>query len=253
MGKIKDLFDSYFKESVNDKNILKAIFMAGGGGSGKSFISAEVIGKKGPVSALGAVVVNSDDFIEKLFKKIGLPLIFNKDNKNQYAKQIEVRALSKALAKSKLKNVLNGLLPVVLDGTGKDFEKIISQAKALQEIGYDINMVFVNTTLEVAKQRNKQRERIVPDDVLVKTWKEVQSNLGKFQSFFGSDNFKLIDNSKFLAGEDLKKIQKDLFKIGKKFIESPLKNRKGLALVKALRSTGGKLLSDVQKIPDIKV
>ncbi len=65
-------------------------------------------------------------------------------------------------------------------------------------------MVFVNTSLEVAKQRNQERARSLPENILVKSWKDVQANLGKFQGLFGS-NFAVVDNSKFLKPEDAQK------------------------------------------------
>ena len=55
-------------------------------------------------------------------------------------------------------------------------------------------MIFVNTTLEVALQRNQERDRTVPEKIAIDSWKQVQSNIGKFQSFFGPKNFIIVDN-----------------------------------------------------------
>ena len=52
-------FSKYLEEGVNDPAIFKAIFLAGGPGSGKSFI----VGKTG-LTSLGYKVVNSDDAFE---------------------------------------------------------------------------------------------------------------------------------------------------------------------------------------------
>ena len=57
-------------------------------------------------------------------------------------------------------------------------------------------MIFVNTSLEVALQRNAQRERSVPEYITTKSWKDVQSNIGKFQNLFGMNNMIIIDNNK---------------------------------------------------------
>ena len=53
-----------FVEGVNDPAIFKAIFLAGGPGSGKSFI----VGKTG-LTSMGYKVVNSDDAFEASLKK----------------------------------------------------------------------------------------------------------------------------------------------------------------------------------------
>ena len=56
-------------EGVNDPAIFKAVFLAGGPGSGKSF----VVGKTG-LTALGLKLINSDPAFENLLKKAGLGL-----------------------------------------------------------------------------------------------------------------------------------------------------------------------------------
>ena len=36
--------------------------------------------------------------------------------------------------------------------------------------------------LEVAQERNKNRDRVLSDERLATSWKDVQANLGKFQN-----------------------------------------------------------------------
>ena len=109
---------------------------------------------------------------------------------------------------------MEGRLGMVIDGTGHNFGKIKKEKQQLEALGYDCYMVFVNTSLNVAKQRNKERTRRLPEDILVKSWKDVQKNLGAFQSLFGR-NFVIVDNSKFLSAEDA---QSKFGKITKKYI-----------------------------------
>ena len=70
------------------------------------------------------------------------------------------------------------------------------RVKLLEEQGYDTHMVFVNTSLEVAQQRNKERDRVLPEKILKKSWTDTRKNLGGYKALFGS-NFVLVDNSKF--------------------------------------------------------
>ncbi len=56
------------QEGVYDPNIFKAFFIAGGPGSGKSFVVRKTTG------GLGMKIVNSDDIFEKLLDKEGLSL-----------------------------------------------------------------------------------------------------------------------------------------------------------------------------------
>ena len=67
-------------------------------------------------------------------------------------------------------------------------------------------MVFVNTTLEVAQERNKKRARRLPPKLLEKSWRQVQANIGKFNGLF-SGKFLVVDNSKYLDEYYVFKIQ----------------------------------------------
>jgi hypothetical protein len=106
-------------------------------------------------------------------------------------------------------------------------------------------MVFVNTTLDVAKARNKKRARTVPDDVVENGWKAVQANLGKFQNYFGAGKFYVVDNSEVLEGDALNDFKTDMARIGMKLLKSPLENKRGQATIEFLKRTGGKYLSDI--------
>ena len=54
------------QEGVYDPNIFKAIFLAGGPGSGKSYVVRRTTG------GLGMKIVNSDDIYEKMLNDAGL-------------------------------------------------------------------------------------------------------------------------------------------------------------------------------------
>ena len=103
----------------------------------------------------------------------------------------------------------------------------------MEKMGYDTFMVAVNTSLDVAKERNKSRKRALPEDVLIKSWSNVQNNLGAFQSLFGSSNFKIIDNSKFLKPEQAqKKFAKIMGGGVNTFVSKPVKNPIGKIWIK---------------------
>ena len=144
------------EEGVNDPAIFKAVFLAGGPGSGKSFI----VGKTG-LTSLGFKVVNSDDAFEKAMAKAGMEM----DPENIFSVQgQELRGKAKVLTGVKQAMYIKGRLGLVIDGTGKDTEKLKKQAKALKSIGYDVSMVFVNTDLATAQARNKARKRTLREN-----------------------------------------------------------------------------------------
>jgi len=180
------------QEGVYDPNIFKAIFLAGGPGSGKSYVVRRTTG------GLGMKIVNSDDIYEKMLNDAGLETtpedIFS--DKGQ-----EIRVQAKGVTKRMQANFLEGRLGLIIDGTGKDYDKIAKQVAGLKNIGYECYMVFVNTSLETAQERNRMRKRTLPEKQVEEMWKGVQKNIGKFQSLFGSSSMIIVDNNN--AGEDV--------------------------------------------------
>ena len=179
-------FKSYLDEGVNDPAIFKAVFLAGGPGSGKSF----VVGKTA-LQPMGFKLINSDPAFEAALKKAGLSMD-PKDIGSEKGQQIRKQA--KAITKKKMDLALDGRLGLIIDGTGKDYEKIMSQVNQLRALGYAVTMIFVNTDLDTALARNKQRARSLPDEMVTKMWKETQRNIGKFQNLF-RDRMIVVDNS----------------------------------------------------------
>lgn len=119
----------------------------------------------------------------------------------------------------RMKQWVDGRLGLIIDGTGKNFDRIKTASEGLKGLGYDTLMIFVNTSLEVAQERNKMRARTLPPDILEDSWKDVQKNIGNFQSYFGNENFIIIDNNR--ADED---IFRKVFVRLKKLVQTPLKN-----------------------------
>ena len=179
------------QEGVYDPNIFKAFFLAGGPGSGKSYVVRRTTG------GTGLKIVNSDDAFEKLLKDAGLSLKMPPEEEQE---RDIVRDRAKSLTKARQTNYIEGRLGLIIDGTGHDYDKIARQSQQLQELGYDTYMIFVNTSLDTALARNAQRARSVPESIVVSSWKAVQSNIGKFNNHFGSGMI-IVDNND--AGEDV--------------------------------------------------
>lgn len=198
-------------EGVYDPSIFKAVFLAGAGGSGKSYVANHAL------RGLGLKTINTDIAFENFLKKANLSLKMPDSEKEE---RDAIRFSAKKLT-SKLKNTYQqGRLGLLIDGTGRNFKKIKAQADKLKEIGYDVKMVFVNTSLETALKRNSKRERSVPESIVKNHWYSVQSNIGKFQRYFGNENFTIIDNNN-ATKEDLNSVFKEV----KNFVESKPKNQ----------------------------
>ena len=177
----------YLQEGLYDPNIFKAFFLAGGPGSGKTFVT------KSAFAGFGLRMINSDQAFESALKKNNLSLKMPEDEAE--ARDI-IRARAKGMTGTMLDLSIKGRLGLIVDGTGRDYDKINQQVSHLKALGYDCYMIFVNTSLEVALERNAQRERSVPEYITRKSWTAVQSNIGKFQNLFGMSNMVIVDNNK---------------------------------------------------------
>ncbi len=247
------------EEGVFDPQILKCIFMAGGPGSGKSYSADALLDQhanqifgltKGEddVSVFanasflpgGMKYVNSDRLFEKALAAADisagdLEQIY-KDNPARYNAQITGApdpeqpynpASIRTVEKDRLKKLKAPYeverLGLLVDGTGKSRKKITGQRERAEAMGYDTYMIFVNTTLEVAKERNQKRARTLPEegpDGLIAMWQACQDNLEYYQQLFGK-NFALVNNNVY--GPPPEEIKADV----ERFIESPVENPKG--------------------------
>ena len=201
MLKLMDLLT----EGVHDKGIFKAVFLAGGPGSGKSYVAKQLFGipDKFNISMSGMKMINQDKEYKYLLKKFEFDPewldVYPDDVFDQFSD--ELRPFTKELADQRKLGYMRGKMGMIIDGTGHKFQKIKAHRKELGDEGYDCYMVFVNTSLEVAQARNKERDRVLPEKILKKSWEDTRKNLGGYKSLFGG-KFALVDNSQFLNADD---------------------------------------------------
>lgn len=218
---LKDtLIGEPLEEGVNDPAKLKAIFLAGGPGSGKSHVINHAKGD------LGFKMVNSDEIFEHGMKKHGLSF---KMPAHETEKRDAVRAHAKGLTQKRQGGYEHGRLGMIIDGTGKDHEELHRKSEHLRSLGYDTHMLFVNTSHDVAQQRNKMRARSVPDHIVTHSWHAVQNNIPHFKEHFGP-NMKIVNNDK--AGRD-SAAELALHRHIRRIAKSPVQNPVGQEWIKS--------------------
>ena len=215
-------FSEFLKEGVYDPGIFKVVFTAGGPGSGKSFIAGKA--GLGKFSSFGMKTVNSDIIFEKLLRDAKVEPV---PEQIFSPKGQKIRGRAKELTQKRQKGWLQGRLGMVVDGTGKDYKKIKQMSNALRTLGYTSYMLFVNTSLDVAQQRNMRRARTLEPIEVEEMWKAVQQNMGKFQQYFGRQNFILVDNNS--PSQD---VLSELFVQMEKIVKEPVTHRAALAWMK---------------------
>ena len=185
-------FETLLIEGVHDKSIFKAVFLAGGPGSGKDYVLDNTL------SGHGLTEINSDKALEFLMDKEGLDKTMPA---SENEKKDIVRGRAKNITELRQKLALLGRNGLIINGTGDDVEKITKIKKKLEEIGYDSSMVVVNTADEISKQRNIERGqrggRTVPENIRKEKWDNVQAGRAEFAKMFGQ-NYMEFDNSEDL-------------------------------------------------------
>jgi len=231
-----NLFDKEkVTEGVNDPGIFKAVFLAGGPGSGKTFAARHLFGMPDSVniSMSGMKMVNSDKELKFLLNKYGFGTdldnmpdeLFNQLTISDDDDYSGFRDYSKSLTKQRMNLYTDGRLGVIVDGTGHNWKNVRKEKIALEKLGYDTYMIFVNTTLEVAQQRNQERDRILPPKLLKDSWNDVQKNRGAFKSLF-TKNFKEVQNSENLNDKQIsKKFGSLARRYIKVFMDKPITNK----------------------------
>jgi len=238
-------------EGYKDPGIFKAVFLAGGPGSGKTYIAKGLFGipDRVNVSQTGMKMVNSDKELKYLLNKFGFGTdldslpdeVFSNLTNPKDPKYSGLRNFAKDLTAERRRLYQNGRLGMIIDGTGDDFKKISMEKAELEKIGYQTYMIFVNTTLEVALERNENRDRVLPEKIVSDSHKEVNRNIGAFQGLFGSGNFMIVDNNEYKTEDQAKKRFKMLVKQGLgKFVKSPIKSKKALSWIRKQKILRGK-------------
>lgn len=84
-------------------------------------------------------------------------------------------ALVAKIAKDRFKQALSLQVPVIFwDATSVKRKYRKELIKPAKQAGYEVVAVYFDVPLEVAKQRNADRERVVPDHVLDRMWNQMQ-------------------------------------------------------------------------------
>jgi tRNA uridine 5-carbamoylmethylation protein Kti12 len=219
--------------------------MAGGPGSGKSYVASELFSMpKSDIQttsyATGLKLINSDIAFEKGLRSADYEISklsdYSKDDET-WAKIMKIRDRANATTVKRALGFVEGRLGQIVDSTGRDYDKIKSQRKIYRDLGYDTYMIFVNTTLDVALKRNRTRARKLSDELVRTMWEDVQKNLGKFQNLFGQDNMIIIDNSADNKSGDDKgnknnKILQQVERGIKKKLKTPVQNPIGKEWIK---------------------
>ena len=183
----------------------KAIFFAGSPGAGKTYVARKLAG-----TFQGLKQVNMDSVFKHLMTQKKLSWKMPPEEEPEREKQ---RQRSKELVAKQQQSYTDSGLGLLIDSTGRILGTIRRIKDELEDKGYETTMIFVNTDLQTALRRNKERERTLPDKLIHKNFSVVEQNLGRFQRLF--DDVHIINNSDSAQDqvpEQLERVEKDIRK-----------------------------------------
>ena len=165
----------------------KAIFLAGPAGSGKSYISSQLI----PDSF---TIINSDDTYEELLKASGIGLKQKDFTPDQLSQASKLQAQARKTTQDKLSRSIENKNNIVIDGTGAASGPVLKKKQQLEDLGYETLMLMIYVSPLVSLERNQQRDRSLMPGIVLRNWKDVNKNIEMYRQAFGN-NFILLNNN----------------------------------------------------------
>jgi predicted ABC-type ATPase len=213
-------------ESINDKGIFKACFMAGTPGAGKSYVITQI--KSGSIQPK---IVNSDTWTEFL-------KVHGNDSWDKFQDKVKI------LTQKQLVNYLDSILPLWVDGTSSSPPSVFRRQGILKSLGYDTAMVWVNTDLETAKRRAVEREEKIGRHVDVDFIEETYTKIAKLKTYYKGqfDLFVEVNNN---DGELTDEVILSIYRKMDSFFSKPVENPIGVEKIAAMKEQKAKYLSDM--------
>ena len=165
----------------------KAIFLAGPAGSGKSYISSQLIPNT-------FTVINSDDTYEELLKASGIGLKQKDFTPDQLSQAAKLQAQARKVTQSKYEKLIANKDHVILDGTGGALAPLTKKKQQLEDLGYKTLMLMIYVSPLVSLERNQQRDRSLMPGIVLRNWRDVNKNIELYKQAFGN-NFILLNNN----------------------------------------------------------
>ena len=164
----------------------KAIFLAGPAGSGKTYISKQLIPSN-------LTVINVDDAYEELLKAAGLGTKIADFSQDQLSQAAQIMGRAQKATKEKYAQLSAAKNDIVIDGTGAASKPLLKKKQELESLGYDTMMLMIWVSPYTSLERNAGRDRALPPAIVLKTWVGVNSNIDTYKDAFG-DKFILVNN-----------------------------------------------------------
>lgn len=163
----------------------KAIFMAGPAGSGKSFISKQLVPSD-------FKTINVDDTYEELLKASGIGMKLAQMSPDELKKSGELMGQARKTTDVKYKKALEDANNILIDSVGGSSKTLLKKKAELEALGYDTAMIMTYVSPITSLERNKQRDRSLLPSIVLRSWRDVNTNIDAYRQAFG-DTFTLVN------------------------------------------------------------
>ena len=164
----------------------KAIFLAGPAGSGKSYITKQLLPSN-------FTTINVDDTYEELLKASGLGLKQTDFNSDELSQAAKLMGRAQKVTKEKFAQSSSEKQNLIIDGTGAASKPLLKKKQELEDLGYECMMVMLYVSPITSLQRNSERDRSLMPSIVLRTWRDVNQNINVYRQAFGN-KFVLINN-----------------------------------------------------------
>jgi predicted ABC-type ATPase len=173
---------------------LRAVFTAGGPGSGKTTIATQMFAE------FGFKFANIDDIAQMLARKCGdEDVIRSTEGQPGHDRKLAYSYTAMNLISKRAKCWTDCCLSYVIDTTGRNASFIEQMNRALKNEGYDTSMVFISTSVDTSIRRVAGRVdsggHAVDEPYQRQAWADAQQNLHQYRNIFGLDML-VVDNDK---------------------------------------------------------
>tara|TARA_R100001086_G_scaffold68921_2_gene32742 strand:- start:357 stop:1010 length:654 start_codon:yes stop_codon:yes gene_type:complete len=181
-----------------DKPTNNFVVIAGGPGAGKSFITKNLINLDNvkefnvdQVRVMTAKKIWGDKWEENISTDTGYQKILDMTYTTSDPRNLTVKFLKQFLSQER-----NQPVNVIYDAGGGQEQVMKDVHQIAKDAGFNTTLVYVRTPLDVAQQRNQQRPRSLPSDMVAQYHQKVKDNMRNMIPIF--DNVWTVDNKEVI-------------------------------------------------------
>ena len=174
------------------------VVIAGGPGAGKSFITKNLINLDNvkefnvdQVRVMTAKKIWGDKWEENISTDTGYQKILDMTYTTSDPRNLTVKFLKQFLSQER-----NQPVNVIYDAGGGQEQVMKDVHQIAKDAGFNTTLVYVRTPLDVAQQRNQQRPRSLPSDMVAQYHQKVKDNMRNMIPIF--DNVWTVDNKEVI-------------------------------------------------------